>query len=101
MEHLADELLDQRSLDSALRRLLQHGAEFSSGRRAMGLRELLQRIRGAREHRQGRYDLAASLNDIRQRLEHVIDTERQGIQRRLGQNGGTEDPPMAASSDPM
>jgi uncharacterized protein with von Willebrand factor type A (vWA) domain len=95
MDHLAQEILDERSLESALRRLLQHGAEFSSGRRAMGLRDLLERIRGAREQRQRRYNLASSLEDIRHKLDNVVDTERQGIRRRLD---GNEAP---GSSDPM
>jgi uncharacterized protein with von Willebrand factor type A (vWA) domain len=101
MEHLADELLDQRSLDGALRRLLQHGAEFPSGRRAMGLRELLERMRGARQQRQGQYNLAATLDEIRQQLEQVVDTERRGIQRRLGQTDDSDQPPAPGSSDPM
>jgi uncharacterized protein with von Willebrand factor type A (vWA) domain len=101
MEHLADELLDQRSLETALRRFLQHGAEFPSGRRAMGLRELLERMRGSRQQRLQQYNLAASLEDIRQQLEQVIGTERRGIQRRLGQDGESEDPPAPGSTDPM
>lgn len=101
MEHLADELLDQRSLENALRRLLQHGAEFPSGRRAMGLRELLERMRGARQQRQGQFNLAASLEEIRQQLEQVVDTERRGIQRRLGQTDDSGQPPAPGSSDPM
>ena len=101
MEHLADELLDQRSLENALRRLLQHGAEFPSGRRAMGLRELLERMRGARQQRQGQFNLAASLDEIRQQLEQVVDTERRGIQRRLGQTDDSGQPPAPGSSDPM
>jgi len=101
IEHLAEELLDQRSLESALRRFLQHGAEFPSGRRAMGLRELLQRMRGAREQRQGQYNLAASLNEIRQQLDEVVDTERTGITRRLGQRDDDATAPAPGSSDPM
>src|ERR1051326_582123 len=85
-KHLADELLDGSSLESALRRFLQHGAELGRGRGAMGLRELLERIRAAREQRQQRFNLASSLDDIRRQLQQVIDTEREGIQRRLGQS---------------
>jgi uncharacterized protein with von Willebrand factor type A (vWA) domain len=86
LEHLADGLLNgERSLESALRRLLQHGAEFPSGRRAMGLRELLERMRGARQQRHRQYNLASSLDEIRQQLDEVVKTEREGIQRRLEQ----------------
>jgi uncharacterized protein with von Willebrand factor type A (vWA) domain len=96
LEHIADELLNgERGLEGALRRLLQHGAEFPSGRRAMGLRELLERMRGARRQRQSQYNLAASLDDIRRKLDEVVDTERKGIERRQT----TQDAPGA--SDPM
>ena len=94
LEHLGDELLNgQRGLESALRRLLQHGAEFRSGRRAMGLRELLERMRGARQQRQRQYNLASSLEDIRHKLEEVVTTERTGIERRLSQDapGASDD----------
>src|SRR5438132_12807346 len=86
MEHIADELLDDGSLRSALRRLLHHGAEFSSGHRMMGLQELLDRLRQARASNLDRYNLGSILDDITERLNTLIDTERHGIQHRLGED---------------
>src|SRR5256885_1369727 len=45
MEHLADKLLDDRDLWSALREMLQRGAQLPSGRQMPGLRDLLERLR--------------------------------------------------------
>jgi uncharacterized protein with von Willebrand factor type A (vWA) domain len=86
MERIADEMLDDGSLRSALRRMLHHGAEFSSGRRMMGLQELLDRLRQARSQNLDRYNLGSALDDIIERLNQVIDTERQGIRHRLGED---------------
>src|SRR5213080_1295372 len=72
------------NLKGALRRMLQRGAEFSSGRRMMGLQELLDRLRGARARNLDRYNLGSILDDIVEKLDSVIDTERHGIKRRLG-----------------
>jgi uncharacterized protein with von Willebrand factor type A (vWA) domain len=100
LEHLADEVLGGRDLEAVLRRLMQHGSEFSSGRRAMGLRELLERIRGAREQRRQQYNLGSSLDEIRRQLEEVVETERRGIQRRLGRGNAKNQAPAPGSTDP-
>jgi uncharacterized protein with von Willebrand factor type A (vWA) domain len=85
MEQIADDLLDDGTLRSALRRMMQHGAEFSSGRRMMGLQELLERLRDARSRNLERYNMGSALDDIKEKLDQVIDTERSGIRRRLGE----------------
>jgi len=88
MEHIADEMLDDGSLRSALRRMMQRGAEFSSGRRMMGLQDLMDRLRDARARNLERYNLGSVLDDITEKLNQVIDTERRGIRQRIGE----EDP---------
>src|SRR5439155_11633852 len=90
MEQIADELLEDGSLKGALRRMLQRGAEFSSGRRMMGLQELLDRLRNARSNNLDRYNLGSIMDDIVERLEKVIDTERHGIRQRLGEEDRDE-----------
>jgi uncharacterized protein with von Willebrand factor type A (vWA) domain len=84
MEHIADEMLDDGSLRSALRRMMQRGAEFSSGRRMMGLQDLMDRLRDARAQNLERYNLGSVLDDITEKLNQVIDTERRGIRQRIG-----------------
>src|SRR4051812_37039772 len=83
MEHIADEMLDDGSLRSALRRMMQRGADFSSGRRMMGIQELLDRLRDTRTRNLDRYNLGSVLDDIAQKLDDIIDTERHGIRQRI------------------
>ena len=99
MEHIADDLLDDGTLRSAMRRMMQQGAEFSSGRRMMGLQELMQRLRDARARNLDRYNMGSALDDIKEKLDQVIDTERGGIRRRIGED---DDPqPSGASESPQ
>lgn len=85
MDYIADESLRDGDLGSALRRLLQRGADFPSGRRMQGLQELLERLRGLREHNLRRYHLDSLLDDIRQRLDQIIAQERRTILQRLNE----------------
>ena len=94
MEHIADEMLDDGNLRSALRRMMQRGAEFSSGRRMMGLQELLDKLRNARSSNLDRYNLGSIFDDIAQKLENIIDTERRGIRQRVG-----DDSPESQAGD--
>ncbi len=98
MEHLADQLLGRGDLPSALRDMLQRGAQLPSGRRMSGLRDLLDRLRERRQQHLEHYNLGSVMDDIQQRLEEVIKTEREGIERRLADaKGGSE--PRAPSSE--
>jgi len=83
MEHLADRLLDDGNLRSAMREMLQRGAHLPSGRRMSGLRDLLELLRQRRQQQLQRYNLDSVMDDIKERLEQVIQAERAGIQRRL------------------
>lgn len=89
MEHLADHLLDRGDLQSALRDLLQRGAEFGSGRRMGGLRDLLDMLRQRRDQQLERYNLGSVMDDIKERLEEVVKTEREGIEGRLASARGS------------
>jgi len=89
----ADELMDEleRSLMSygdlsyALRQIQRGGIRDSQGRRLPSIQELLQRLRQRKQSQLDRYDLGSMLDEIRQKLDNILKTERQGIQRRLGE----------------
>ncbi|HEX6511219.1 MAG TPA: VWA domain-containing protein, partial [Chloroflexota bacterium] len=91
MDHLADKILDEQDLRSALRELLQRGADFQSGRHMPGLRDLLEQLRQRRQQQLQRYNLGSTVDDIKERLERVVDTERAGIQRRLDEASAEDD----------
>jgi uncharacterized protein with von Willebrand factor type A (vWA) domain len=87
----ADDLLDRLSDDvlahgdpwTALQRMLQHGLRRPDGGRTRGLRDLLEQLRQRRQRELSRWDLDSSLEDIKEKLEDVLQTERAGIDRRL------------------
>jgi uncharacterized protein with von Willebrand factor type A (vWA) domain len=79
---MADDLLADGDPWRALRRLMQQGARLPEGQRMPGLKDLLDRLRQQRQQRLNRYDLGSSLEDIRKKLEEVVQTEREGIRQR-------------------
>jgi uncharacterized protein with von Willebrand factor type A (vWA) domain len=79
---MADDLLADGDPWRALRRLMQQGARMPEGQRMPGLKDLLDRLRKQRQQRLNRYDLGSSLEDIKKKLEEVVQTEREGIKQR-------------------
>ncbi len=90
MKAMADELTRDGDLMNALRRLFWEGVQRPDGERMPGLREMMTRLRQERQNQLGRYDLGSVLDDIREKLEDGVDTEREGIQRRLDEAGDGE-----------
>src|SRR5690348_11397447 len=90
---LSDEYLEEGNLQQALRRLMQDGIRTEDGRRSMGLRELMERMRNMRSEQLNRYNMASGvMDDLRKKLEEIKDLERQGIQRRLDEK---QEPPSS------
>jgi uncharacterized protein with von Willebrand factor type A (vWA) domain len=84
LDALSDDYLEDGNLQQALRRLMQEGIRSQDGRRTMGLREMMQRMRNMREQQLNRYNMASGvMDDLREKLEEIKQLERQGIQRRL------------------
>ncbi len=85
MEELADDLMGHGDLMRSLRNLFQRGMQDADGNRMQGLRDMLRRLREQRQEQLGRYNLDSVLDDIKERLAQVAETERQGIDRRLSE----------------
>jgi uncharacterized protein with von Willebrand factor type A (vWA) domain len=101
MEHLADRILNERDLWSAMRDMLQRGAQLPSGRRMAGLRDILERLRDQRQRQLDRYNLSSIMDDIREQLDDVIRTERDSIQQRLAERTDqASSPPGPNPSEP-
>jgi uncharacterized protein with von Willebrand factor type A (vWA) domain len=83
MDELERHLLSYGDLSYALRRLQHSGIRDSQGRRLPSLQELLNRLQQRRQQQLDKYDLSSILDDIRLRLDDILNTERQGIERRL------------------
>jgi len=83
MEQLSDQLLYHGDVASALRSMIQRGATRRDGQQLTGIQDLRQWLRALRQQTLDRYDLNSIADDIGQRLQDIIDTERASIQRRL------------------
>lgn len=81
---LSDDYMEDGNLQQALKRLMQEGIRNEDGRRTMGLRELMERMRNMRNEQLNRYNMASGvMDDLREKLEEIKSLEREGIQRRL------------------
>lgn len=90
MESLSDDLLGDGDVQHALERILQRGFQNPNGDHNMGLQQLLERLRQQRQQRLDRYDLGGIIDQIKEKLDEVLRTEREGIQRRLDQARGEQ-----------
>ncbi len=83
MEALSDDLIDDGDLWRALQRMLRRGAENEQGDRMKGLQDLIEQLRNRRREQLDRYNMSSVLDDLRQKLDEVLKTEREGIDRRV------------------
>ncbi|TAK36893.1 MAG: VWA domain-containing protein [Chloroflexota bacterium] len=83
LKELSDDILEHGDIDHAIRRVMQRGLQGPMGSRLKGLQELIQQLRDRRQQALNKYDLSSVMDDIKKKLEDVVQTERAGIQRRL------------------
>ena len=85
MEELSNDLMNDSSLQRALQRLMQRGMKAPDGQRLDGIRDLMERLMAKRQELTNQYDMSSILNDIKERLEDIVNTEREGINKRMDQ----------------
>src|SRR5205823_9849589 len=83
MEAISEDVLAHGDVRRALEKLMQQGHRFQSGEKMPGLRDLLDRLKQSRQETLRQHNMDAVVNDIRQRLEKIKETERAGIDRRV------------------
>ena len=83
LEAMSDDLLEEGDLWRALQRLFRQGARDREGQRMPGLQDLLQRLRQRRQERLQRHNLNDTLREIREQLQAIQQTEREGIDRKV------------------
>src|SRR4029077_20590509 len=81
LDALSDDLMNYGDLNAALQRLLRWGSPDMPG-----LEQLLKQLREARERELGRYNLDSTVDQLREKLQDVVDTEKRGIERRVGES---------------
>jgi len=90
---LSDDYMEDGNLQQALKRLMQDGIRSEDGRKTMGLRELMERMKNMRNEQLNRYNMASGvMDDLREKLEEIKSLEREGIQQRLDGNNESSQP---------
>src|ERR1700716_2830821 len=80
LDALSDDLMNYGDLNAALQRLLRWGTPTTPG-----LEQLLKQLREARERELGRYNRDSTVEQLREQVQEVIDTEKAGIDRRMNE----------------
>jgi uncharacterized protein with von Willebrand factor type A (vWA) domain len=85
LDALSDDLMNYGDLNAALQRLLRWGSPSMTG-----LEQLLKQLREARERELGKYNLDSTVEQLREEVQKVIDTEKSGIERRVNESATPE-----------
>lgn len=81
LSQLSENLFEHGDMERALRDLFRRGPRMQNGMRSPGLQDLMERLRQRRNEQLKRYDLDSLMNELRERLDKVIDLERKGAER--------------------
>ena len=99
IENLSDDLMNFGDLQHALRNLLQRGMRNQQGQRMQGLRDLLQQLRQQRRQTLDQYNLSSAFDDLKKRLNEIVQREKETIQRRLDETRGPQDGAVAQDGE--
>src|SRR6059058_3656953 len=80
LDAMSDDLLEEGDLLRALQRLFRQGAQNQNGQQMPGLQDLLQQLR---QQQLQHSNLNDTLKDVREKLQEIEKTERQGIDNKL------------------
>src|SRR3984893_16397024 len=83
LDAMSDDLLEEGDLWRALQRLFRQGAQNPNGQKMPGLQDLMQQLRQRRQQQLQRANLNDTLKDIREKLQEIQRTEREGIENKL------------------
>lgn len=104
MDALADDVMEEGDVATALRRLLERGWRSGDPTRPdlPGLQDLIDRLTRRREELRERYGLDDVLGDIRREVEEIVEQERDGVTSRLERpDADAPDPDVAAMAREM
>lgn len=85
MDRLSDELLKDGDLRQALRELLRNGMQNREGQQLTGLRDLMEQLKNRRRQQLQQHNMDSVVDDLKERLAEILQTERAGIDRRLAE----------------
>lgn len=85
IQELQKNLMYDGDLSQALRMMQRGGMTDRMGRRLPSIRELMERLKQRRKEQLEKYNLGSMMEDIRKKLDDIIDTEKQSLRRRVEQ----------------
>ena len=83
LEALSEDVLAEGDVRRAIQRLMQRGMRGKRGGDVPGMRRIMERLRERRRSELQRSNLEGVIDDIRERLDRIVETERAGIDARL------------------
>jgi uncharacterized protein with von Willebrand factor type A (vWA) domain len=81
LDALAEGLFEHGDLMRALQDLFRSGLRGRQGQQMPGLRDMLRQVRERRQQHLDRYDLGSVMDDLRRRLDRVLELEWAGVER--------------------
>src|SRR5215218_6162243 len=100
MHAMSEDLMQDGDVNRAMQRLFRWGFQRPDGEDVPGLQGLMQRLRDRRQEQLERYDLQSMLSDVADRIEKIVETERQGIAKRLDEAQQDQQRQSDAESSP-
>ena len=92
LDNLTDDLMNFGDLQHALRNMMQRGVRNPMGQRNQGLRDLLQQLRQQRRQQLDKFDLSSIFDDLKKKLDEILDMENTTLDRRLDEANGNQQP---------
>ena len=83
MEALAEDLMEHGDINRALRNMMSRGMQMPDGQRLDGLRDLMERLRRQRQQQLQRYNMDQTMEGMKEKLQDILNTEREGMDRRV------------------
>jgi uncharacterized protein with von Willebrand factor type A (vWA) domain len=83
MDELGRNLMSYGDLSYSLRLMQQRGLRDGQGRRLPSIQEMLERLRRQKQEQLDRYNLDSVMGEIREKLDNILKTEREGIRSKL------------------
>ena len=83
MDLLSEDILKDGDVMQALRDLLRKGMQDRDGQQMPGLRELMEQIKNQRRQQLQQHNMDSVVDDLKERLDEIVQTELDGIKRRL------------------
>ena len=87
MDLLSEDVLQQGDVMQALRDLFRRGFENRDGQQMPGMRDLMEQLKQRRRQQMQQYNMDSMVDDLKERLDDIVQTERDGIARRLEEAG--------------